>query len=170
MVEPTRRDMLFIATGAAGVVAGAGAVWPLISQMSPDASTLALATVEVDLAPIALGQTVTIKWQGKAVFISHRTPKTIAAVNSPETRAAELKPVPDKERVQKPEWLVLVGVCTHLGCIPSLNPGEGGGWTCACHGSKYDASGRVVRGPAPDNLAVPAYKFETDTKIVIGQA
>ena len=167
MVEPTRRDMLFIATGAAAAVAGAGAAWPLINQMNPDASTLSLASIEVDLGPIAVGQTVTVKWRGKAVFISHRTPKEIAEVNDP-AGPRQLDPQADKDRTKKPEWLIVVGVCTHLGCIPKLNAGEDGGWTCACHGSQYDASGRVTRGPAPRNLEVPVYKFETDTKVQIG--
>ena len=167
MVEPTRRDMLFIATGAAAAVAGAGAVWPLINQMNPDASTLSLASIEVDLKPINEGQTVTVKWRGKAVFISHRTAKQIAEVNSP-AGPRQLDPQADKDRAKKPEWLIVVGVCTHLGCIPKLNAGDDGGWACACHGSQYDASGRVTRGPAPKNLEVPAYKFETETKVLIG--
>ena len=160
--------MLFIATGAAGIVAAGGAAWPLINQMNPDASTLSLASIEVDLKPIAVGQTVKVKWRGKGVFISHRSEKLIAEVNSPEAAGKLLKPQADSARAKKPEWLIVVGVCTHLGCIPNLNPGEAGGWVCGCHGSQYDASGRVIRGPAPDNLEVPVYKFESDTKVLIG--
>jgi ubiquinol-cytochrome c reductase iron-sulfur subunit len=165
--ETSRRDILYIATGAAATVAAGGMVWPLMSQMNPDASTRALASTEVDISAIPLGQIVTVKWRGKPVFVRHRTPEEIkAAENVP---LAELPdPEPDSKRVQKPEWLVIIGVCTHLGCIPTGKAGEFDGWFCPCHGSTYDVSGRIRSGPAPSNLEVPQYTFLTDTKIKIG--
>lgn len=162
-----RRDFLFIATGAAAAVATGGAVWPLIQQMNPDASTLALSTTEVDVANIPEGQIVTVKWRGKPVFIRHRTAKEIlAAQNTPLTELPD--PEADAKRVKKPEWLVVIGVCTHLGCIPTGHDGEYDGWFCPCHGSVYDTSGRIRQGPAPSNLEVPQYAFVSDTKIKIG--
>ncbi|WP_374545691.1 ubiquinol-cytochrome c reductase iron-sulfur subunit [Rhodoblastus sp.] len=166
-VEPTRRDFLFIATGALAAVGAAAAVWPLINQMSPDASTLALASTEVDIGSIPEGQIVTIKWRGKPVFISHRTPTEIKAAE--DVNIATLPdPQADSARVQKPQWLIVVGVCTHLGCIPLGHQGEYGGWFCPCHGSVYDTSGRIRKGPAPRNLAVPQYSFLSDAKVKIG--
>jgi ubiquinol-cytochrome c reductase iron-sulfur subunit len=165
--NPNRRDFLFIATGAVGAV-GVGAVaWPLIDQMNPDASTLALASIEVDIGAIAEGQIVTVKWRGGPVFIRHRTKKEIDdAVNTP---LSDLKdPQTDQARVQKPEWLIVVGVCTHLGCVPLGHEGPYDGWKCPCHGSIYDTSGRIRQGPAPLNLAVPAYAFLSDAKVKIG--
>jgi ubiquinol-cytochrome c reductase iron-sulfur subunit len=163
----SRRDILYIATGAAATVAAGGMVWPLISQMNPDASTLALASTEVDLSTIALGQIVTVKWRGKPVFVRHRTPQEIKAAE--DVPLAELPdPEADSKRVQKPEWLVIIGVCTHLGCIPTGKSGEYDGWFCPCHGSTYDVSGRIRSGPAPSNLEVPKYAFVSDTKIKIG--
>jgi ubiquinol-cytochrome c reductase iron-sulfur subunit len=165
--EPTRRDFLFIATGAVGAVAVGGAVWPLINQMNPDASTLAAASTEVDLANIAEGQIITVKWRGKPVFVRHRNPKEIQEAQA--APLSELKdPATDASRVQKPQWLVVVGICTHLGCIPLGHQGEYEGWFCPCHGSVYDTSGRIRKGPAPYNLVVPTYKFMSDTKIAIG--
>ncbi|MBL1257208.1 ubiquinol-cytochrome c reductase iron-sulfur subunit [Methylocystis sp. Sn-Cys] len=165
--EPSRRDILYIATGAAATVAAGGMVWPLISQMNPDASTLALASTEVDLSSVAVGQIVTVKWRGKPVFVRHRTPEEIKT--SEDTPLAELPdPQPDSARVQKPEWLVVIGVCTHLGCIPTGKAGEYDGWFCPCHGSTYDVSGRIRSGPAPSNLEVPPYAFVSDKKIKIG--
>ncbi len=166
-VEPTRRDFLFIATGAAAAVAAGSAAWPLISQMNPDASTLALASIEVDISAIAEGQIVTVKWRGKPVFIRHRTAKEIA--EAADVNLADLRdPQLDSARVQKPQWLILIGICTHLGCIPQGHDGQYDGWFCHCHGSVYDLSGRIRKGPAPRNLAVPEYAFLTDTKIKIG--
>lgn len=165
--EPNRRDILFIATGAAAAGATAAAVWPLIAQMNPDASTRALASTELDISGIPEGQIVTVKWRGKPVFVRHRTRKEIEeAENAP---LAELPdPQPDQARVKKPEWLVVVGVCTHLGCIPLGHEGEYDGWFCPCHGSVYDTSGRVRAGPAPSNLEVPPYAFIGDATIKIG--
>jgi ubiquinol-cytochrome c reductase iron-sulfur subunit len=166
-VEPTRRDFLFIATGAVAAVGAASAVWPLINQMSPDASTLAMASTEVDISAIPVGQIVTVKWRGKPVFIRHRTAKEIA--DSEAVDIASLRdPEADSARVKKPQWLIVVGVCTHLGCIPLGHTGEYDGWFCPCHGAAYDTSGRIRRGPAPKNLVVPAYSFLTDTKVKIG--
>lgn len=145
----------------------AGAVWPLVNQMNPDASTLALASTEVDIGKVEVGQILTVKWRGNPVFVRHRTPKEIEeAANTP---LEDLKdPQTDASRVQKPEWLVLIGVCTHLGCIPLGHEGHYDGWLCPCHGSVYDTSGRIRQGPAPLNLAVPTYSFLTPTKLKIG--
>ncbi len=165
--EPTRRDFLFIATGAVGAVGAGAAVWPLISQMSPDASTLALSSTEVDIGKIEEGQIVTIKWRGNPVFIRHRTAKEIQeAENTPMSDLID--PATDQSRALKSQWLIVSGVCTHLGCIPLGHQGSYDGWQCPCHGSVYDTSGRVRRGPAPKNLEVPPYAYLTDTKVKIG--
>jgi ubiquinol-cytochrome c reductase iron-sulfur subunit len=168
----TRRDFLALAGAALGA-AGAGlAIWPLIDSMNPAKDVLALSTIEVDLTPIALGQRITVKWRGKPVFIDHRTKELIA--KAAEDDNANLRdPQPDKARVKKPEWLVMVGVCTHLGCVPlgqkvGQPRGDFGGWFCPCHGSHYDTSGRIRVGPAPKNLEVPAYTFLNDTTLRIG--
>ncbi len=170
--DETRRDFLYLVTGAFGAI-GVGAVaWPFIASMAPSAEVLALATTEVDLSPIELGQSITVVWQGNPVFIRHRTVQEIE-----EAEAVDITDLPDPaydaDRVTKPEWLVLVGVCTHLGCVPKgQRPGEPrgayGGWFCPCHGSHYDTSGRIRRGPAPKNLLVPPYVFLEDTLIKIG--
>jgi ubiquinol-cytochrome c reductase iron-sulfur subunit len=165
--DPSRRDILFVATGAAAAVAAGAAAWPLIAQMNPDASTLALATTELDLSGIQEGQIVTVKWRGKPVFVRHRTAQEIAEAE--QTPLVDLPdPEADAKRVKKPEWLVVIGVCTHLGCIPIGHEGEFNGWFCPCHGSTYDTSGRIRSGPAPTNLEVPRYEFVTDKKIRIG--
>jgi len=167
--DPSRRDFIHIAAavGAVGAVAGIG--WPLIDQMNPSADVKALSTIEYDFSKVALGQEVTIKWQGKPVFVRHRTPKEIADAVA-DDHAALRDPQTDAERHQpgKPEWLILIGVCTHLGCVPTFGEGPYGGWLCPCHGSVYDTSGRIRSGPAPLNLAVPAYSFLSDTKVKIG--
>lgn len=166
-VDPNRRDFLFIATAAAGAVGVGAVVWPLVDQMNPDASTLALSSTEVDLGPIAEGQIITVKWRGGPVFVRHRTKKEIDEAQN--VNLADLKdPQADKDRVQKPEWLICSGVCTHLGCVPLGHEGEFGGWKCPCHGSVYDTSGRIRQGPAPANLPVMAYAFLSDTKVKIG--
>ena len=167
LARPARRDILFVATGAMATVAVGAAVWPLIQQMNPDASTRALASTDVDLSGIAPGQIVTVKWRGKPVFIRHRTPAEITAAEKTPLNVLP-DPQPDSARVKKPEWLVVIGVCTHLGCIPLGHEGEFGGWFCPCHGSTYDVSGRIRSGPAPANLEVPEYSFLSDTKIKIG--
>ncbi len=164
---PTRRDFLFIATGAVGAVGVGSVVWPFINQMNPDASTLALASTEVDISKLEVGQIMTVKWRGNPVFVRHRTPKEIQEAQN--TPMSDLKdPQTDQSRVQKPEWLVLIGICTHLGCVPLGHDGAYDGWRCPCHGSVYDTSGRIRQGPAPTNMAVPTYSFLSDTKLKIG--
>ena len=167
--EVTRRDMLALSAVGAGAVGTAMVAWPLVDQMNPAADTLALASIEVDLATIAEGQSVTVKWRGKPVFIRHRTADEIAEARADD--GAELKdPEADSDRVieGKEQWLIMSGVCTHLGCVPVGERGEYGGWFCPCHGSHYDKSGRIRKGPAPTNLAVPNYSFLTDTVVKIG--
>lgn len=168
----TRRDFLYLTAGAFGAVGVGCFAWPFIDSLNPAADTLAMATVDVDIAPVKEGQAITVVWQGKPVFIRHRTQKEIE-----EARAVDVAQLRDKQsdedRVQKAEWLVMVGICTHLGCIPlgqkpSEPKGEFGGWFCPCHGSQYDTSGRIRKGPAPANLAVPKYKFTSDTTLLIG--
>lgn len=168
-----RRDFLMLTAGVFGAVGAGAAIWPLIDQMNPAADTLAASTTEVNLAPIEVGQRILVKWRGKPIFIWHRSEKTIE-----EARAVPLSalvdPQKDQARAPHPHWLVVIGICTHLGCIPlGTKPGEPrgdyGGWFCPCHGSHYDRSGRIRKGPAPRNLAVPPYGFLTDTKIVIGK-
>ena len=160
--------MLFIATGAVGAVGVGSVAWPLIHQMNPDASTIAAgAPIDVDLSAIAEGAIVTVKWRGKPIFVRHRTPKEITeAVDVPLAQLPD--PQADAQRVKKPEWLVVIGVCTHLGCIPLGHSGDYDGWFCPCHGSVYDTSGRIRKGPAPKNLEVPNYVFASDTKLTIG--
>lgn len=170
--QEKRRDFLQLTATAFGAV-GAGIVaWPFIDSLNPAKDVLALATVEVDLSPIQKGQSITVMWRGKPVFIRHRTDEEIEAA-----REVELAKLRDKQsdeaRVQKPEWLVMVGICTHLGCIPTGQKsgelkGDYNGWFCPCHGSHYDTSGRIRKGPAPTNLAIPEYQFVSDTLIRIG--
>jgi ubiquinol-cytochrome c reductase iron-sulfur subunit len=168
----TRRDFLMMTTAAMGAVAVGAAVWPLIDSLNPAADALAVSSVEVDLGPIAEGQAITIMWRGTPVFIRHRTAKEIKEATS--VALGDLPdPQADSDRVKKAEWLVLVGVCTHLGCIPlgqkvTDKKGDYDGWFCPCHGSHYDSSGRIRKGPAPNNLAVPPYDFVADTLIKIG--
>ena len=166
--QPTRRDFLYIATGAVGAVAVGATVWPLVNQMNPDASTLALASTEVDISKVEVGQIMTVKWRGNPVFVRHRTPKEIEEARA--TPLSQLKdPATDESRVQKPEWLIISGVCTHLGCIPLGHEGQYDGWRCPCHGSVYDTSGRIRQGPAPTNLPVPEpVVFLSPTKLKIG--
>lgn len=161
-----------MAAGAFGAV-GAGAVaWPIIQSMNPAADTLAMSTTEVDLTPIQPGQAITVMWRGKPVFVRRRTPEEISEAE--KVNVADLRDKQsDQDRVKKPEWLIVVGICTHLGCVPvgqkpTENRGEFGGWFCPCHGSEYDTSGRIRKGPAPKNLEVPQYTFLSDTLVRIG--
>jgi ubiquinol-cytochrome c reductase iron-sulfur subunit len=169
--EHTRRDFLYIATGAVGAVGAAAVLVPLITQMNPDASTVAAgAPIEVDLAPVAEGQIIKVFWRSKPIFIFHRTAADIDA--SKKVDVASLPdPQSDAERVKEGHepWLVVIGICTHLGCIPLAHQGEYGGWFCPCHGSAYDTAGRIRQGPAPRNLELPPYAFVSDTKIRIGE-
>jgi len=168
--EPTRRDFLFIATGAVGAVGVAAVAWPFIAQMNPDAATIAAgAPVEVDLAPIAEGQIVKLFWRGKLIFVRHRTAEEIKEAE--DVNVASLPdPEADSARVKEghAQWLVVYGNCTHLGCVPLGHAGAYDGWLCPCHGSVFDTSGRIRQGPAPTNLPIPPYAFVNDTKIQIG--
>ena len=168
--EPTRRDFLYIATGAVGAVGAAAVAVPMIAQMNPDASTIAAgAPVEVEIGAIAEGQIIKVFWRGKPIFINHRTKKEIQEAESVNL-ASLPDPQPDSARVKpgKAQWQVLIGICTHLGCIPLSHQGEFDGYFCPCHGSQYDSSGRIRQGPAPANLPVPPYQFVSNTKIQIG--
>ncbi|WP_375175877.1 ubiquinol-cytochrome c reductase iron-sulfur subunit [Pseudooceanicola sp.] len=181
----TRRDFLYYATAGAGAVATGAAVWPLVNQMNPSADVSALSSIRVDVSGVEPGTQLTVKWLGKPVFIRRRTEDEVAAANDvdvsslpdPEARNANIEagsPATDVNRALKPEgedteeWLVMMGVCTHLGCVP-LGDGAGdfGGWFCPCHGSHYDTAGRIRKGPAPTNLPVPTARFE-GTEIVLG--
>ena len=162
-----RRDFLFTSSYALGAVGVGVAVWPLIDQMNPDASIKALAITEVDISNIGLGKTITVVWRGKPVFIRRRTQEEINEAQN--VKLEELKdPQKDQDRVKKSEWLVMLGVCTHLGCVPLGNKGEFNGWFCPCHGSHYDTSGRIRKGPAPTNLEIPKYEFVDNNTIKIG--
>tara|TARA_B100000965_G_scaffold381026_1_gene378096 strand:- start:824 stop:1336 length:513 start_codon:yes stop_codon:yes gene_type:complete len=162
-----RRDFIFTASYTLGAVGVGAAVWPLIDQMNPDASVKALASTEVDISSLQPGQSITVLWRGKPVFIKRRTEEEIL-----EARKVELKELPDPEkdedRAKNPEWLVMLGMCTHLGCVPLADKGEYGGWFCPCHGSHYDTSGRIRKGPAPTNLEIPKYEFLNTNIIKIG--
>jgi ubiquinol-cytochrome c reductase iron-sulfur subunit len=174
----TRRDFLYLMATSAAVFGAATVAWPFINSMNPSGDVLALSSIEVDLSPIQLGQRVTVKWRSQPVFIDHRTPDEIQKAQS--VNVAELRdPQTDASRVQKAEWLVMVGICTHLGCIPLFYPNASattpvagwlGGYFCPCHGSKYDPAGRVFSGvPAPYNLPVPPYRFVNDKTLRIGE-
>ena len=180
----TRRDFLIISSIALGGVGAVTAIWPFIDSMNPAADTLALSTTDVDLAPIVVGQRITVVWQGKPVFVSHRTPEEISQAGAVDVSTLR-DPATDAQRaVVKPEWLIVVGICTHLGCVPggqksTDDRGEFLGWRCPCHGSQYDTAARIRKGPAPMNLHLPGdymglpkyspgYKFNTPTAITIG--
>ena len=176
----TRRDFLYYATAGAGAVATGAAVWPLVNQMNPSADTRALASIFVDVSGVEVGTQLTVKWRGKPVFIRRRSPEEIEAAravaltdlmdarsenaNKPEADASDANRTLDEAG----EWLVMMGVCTHLGCVPLGNEGAFHGWQCPCHGSVFDTSGRIRQGPAPTNLPVPPYAFTSDTAIRIG--
>ena len=165
--KTNRRDFIFTASYALGAVGVGAAVWPLIDQMNPDASVKALASTEVDVSNIQPGQSITVLWRGKPVFIKRRTNEEIEKARSVDLK--ELKhPEKDEERAKNPEWLVMLGICTHLGCVPLGDKGDYNGWFCPCHGSHYDTSGRIRKGPAPTNLEVPKYEFVNSNTIKIG--
>ena len=180
----SRRDFLYYATAGAGVVATGAAVWPLVNQMNPSADVKALASIEVDISGVEEGTQLTVKWRGKPVFIRHRTPEEISAARDvvlselglidERAQNANLPAEADASDVNRsmdPEgkWLVMMGVCTHLGCVPlGDGAGEFGGWFCPCHGSAYDTSGRMRKGPAPRNLDVPVAVFVNETTIKLG--
>jgi ubiquinol-cytochrome c reductase iron-sulfur subunit len=172
--DGTRRDFIFIASGAAGAVGILAVVWPLIDQMNPAADTRALSTTEVDLSKVATGQQLVVTWQGKPVFVRHRTPEEVSAAQRDDY--ATLKdPATDATRIVqetgaegKPAYIILQAACTHLGCVPTFAEGDYGGWFCPCHGSHYDTSGRIRRGPAPRNLVIAPYEYLSETSIRIG--
>ncbi len=175
----TRRDFLYVASGTMAVVGVAAAAWPFIDQMNPSAAALALASTEIDISTIQPGQQIVFKWRGHPLFVRRRTPAEIArskavevsSLPDPLARNANLPdsaPATDADRATRPEWLVLIGVCTHLGCTPTAFEGDYGGWLCHCHGSQYDTAGRIRKGPAPQNLAVPQYTFLSATRVKVG--
>ncbi|WP_025660751.1 ubiquinol-cytochrome c reductase iron-sulfur subunit [Rhizobium sp. IBUN] len=180
--EPTRRDFLYLTTGMAGAVGAVAVAWPFIDQMRPDASTLALASIEVDVSSLEPGMSLTAKWRGKPIFIRNRTPEEVKAADEvplsdlkdPVARNANLPSDAQATGVDrsagkdKENWIVMIGSCTHLGCIPLGQAGEYNGWFCPCHGSVYDTAGRIRKGPAPQNLAIPTYSFVSDKVIKIG--
>jgi ubiquinol-cytochrome c reductase iron-sulfur subunit len=167
--QPTRRDFMVLTASALAGVGAASFAWPVIDSFNPSAEVLALASTEIDLSPISEGQSIKVMWRGKPVFVRHRTTDEITQARQvpltdlidPETDDTRVKPGQEK-------WLVMLGVCTHLGCVPLGTSGDFGGWFCPCHGSHYDTSGRIRRGPAPANLVIPPYEFISPTKIRIG--
>ena len=162
-----RRDFLFTATYTIGAVGIGATIWPFIDQMNPDSSVKALATTEVDISQIEPGKSITVLWRGKPVFIKRRTQTEISEAQS--VSLEELKhPEKDEDRVKKAEWLVMMGICSHLGCVPLSDKGEYNGWFCPCHGSHYDVSGRIRKGPAPVNMEIPKYEFVDSNTIKIG--
>tara|TARA_R110002051_G_scaffold68434_4_gene123342 strand:+ start:40192 stop:40818 length:627 start_codon:yes stop_codon:yes gene_type:complete len=181
--EPSRRDFIYIAaTGAAAMGAGL-AIWPFIDQMNPAADTRALGSIRVDISAVTDGTEITVMWRGGPVFIRHRTqamidearavPLNVLVDDVSRNRNAGMEnaSAADQNRVLRAEYLIVIGICTHLGCVPlgiGVNMGDYDGWYCPCHGSHYDGSARIRRGPAPENLAVPDYYFETETTVKIG--
>lgn len=179
--EPTRREFIYVATGAMGVIMAGSAAWPLINQMNPDASVRALAAIEVDISAVEEGSQLVVKWRGKPVFIRRRTEAEIA-----EARAVALDDLPDaaarnanvaddalasdsdRSFGENGEWVIMMGVCTHLGCVPNMDGGEFGGWYCPCHGSHYDIAGRIRKGPAPENLPIPTVTFLDESTVRLG--
>jgi ubiquinol-cytochrome c reductase iron-sulfur subunit len=167
--DENRRDFVVLTASAVAAVGAAACAWPLVDSLNPAEDVLALSSVEVDLTNIKPGQTIKVMWRGKPVFVTHRTEKQIE-----EAKAVPMDdlrdPQTDAERVQKghEQWLIMVAVCTHLGCIPIEDKGDYDGYFCPCHGSDYDSAGRIRKGPAPTNLLVPNYRFINDNKIVIG--
>lgn len=172
--DPTKRDFLKLVTGSAVAIGVGAIVWPFVDSMNPAKDILALSSIEVDLAPVQEGQAITAVWRGKPIFVRNRTADEIkAAEGTPLNQLIDPQPDADRVKAGKEKWLVVIGICTHLGCVPLGNKvtdprGDYGGWFCPCHGSQYDTSGRVRHGPAPSNLNLPPYAFTGDTKIKIG--
>ena len=165
--KKSRRSFIHQTSGALGAIAVVSAGWPLVNQMNPSKDVEALSKVEVDLTNLDEGRSTTVMWRGKPLFIKHRTKKEIKEAN--EVNIDDLPdPQTDKDRVKNPKYLVLVGVCTHLGCVPASDKGEYNGWFCPCHGSHYDTSGRIRKGPAPTNLEIPPYEFTNENTIIVG--
>lgn len=170
--QEERRDFLYLATGAMATVGAASLIWPFIDSMNPAKDTLALSSIDIDLTPIEVGQSITVTWRGKPVFIRKRTDSEITEADAVDVKTLR-DPETDKDRAINPQWLVMVGICTHLGCVPlgqkPTDPkGEFGGWFCPCHGSHYDTAGRIRKGPAPTNLEIPPYEFIDDAVVRIG--
>ena len=165
--KPKRRDFLFTASYAIGAVGVGASIWPLVDQMNPDKSVKALASTEVDVSSIEPGKSITVLWRGKPVFIKRRTQEEINDARSVDLKSLK-DPQSDEERAKNPEWLVMVGICTHLGCVPLNDKGDYNGWFCPCHGSHYDTSGRIRKGPAPTNLEIPKFEFVNNNTIKIG--
>jgi ubiquinol-cytochrome c reductase iron-sulfur subunit len=165
----TRRDFMVLTATSMAAVGGACAVWPLLDSLNPSQDVLAASSIEVDIGHLQPGQSMTVKWRGKPVFIRHRTDEDVK-----EARSVKMSELPDPQEDSArvlpgyEKWLVMIGICTHLGCVPIGGQGEFDGWLCPCHGSHYDSSGRIRKGPAPTNLEVPHYEFISDTKIKIG--
>jgi ubiquinol-cytochrome c reductase iron-sulfur subunit len=183
--DPERRDFIFLSAGALGAVGAAVTVWPFIASLGPASDTLALATTEVDVSKVESGQAITVMWRGKPVFIRNRTQEEIDAAKAVDKDPSQFNALRNKQTDEErtklsnfggkamENWLVMIGVCTHLGCIPmGQKPtdmrGDFGGWFCPCHGSNYDTAGRIRKGPAPLNLAIPPYAFTSETRIRIG--
>ena len=171
-VDEDKRDFLFVTNAGLAIAGGGVTLWSMIDTMNPSKDVLALASTEVDLSPIEEGQSLTVMWRGKPIFIRHRTSEEIQEANGTEL-ANLVHKATDESRVKNPKWLVVVGVCTHLGCVPlgqkiGDSKGDFNGWFCPCHGSRYDTSGRIRKGPAPLNLEVPPYEFVSDDIIRIG--
>jgi ubiquinol-cytochrome c reductase iron-sulfur subunit len=180
--DPNRRDFLYLATGVVGAVGATATAWPFISQMNPNAATRALSSIEVDVSSIEAGQAIVVKWRGKPVFIRNRTDEEVAKANdvalddlkdkqaeNDNLEAGALATGPNRSAGEGREnWIVMIGSCTHLGCVPVGLSGDFGGWFCPCHGSHYDTAGRIRKGPAPRNLEIPVFEFVSDTSVKIG--
>lgn len=171
-IDGEKRDFLFVTTAGLAIAGGGATLWSLVDTMNPSKDVLALASTEVDLSPIEEGQSLTVMWRGKPIFIRHRTTDEIEAASATDVTSLVHK-ASDESRVKNPKWLIVVGVCTHLGCVPlgqkiGDSKGDFNGWFCPCHGSHYDTSGRIRKGPAPLNLEVPPYEFVSDDIIRIG--
>lgn len=172
--DPTKRDFLKLLTGSAAVIGFAALAWPFVDSMNPASDVLALSSVDVDLAPVEAGSGIVVVWRGKPIFVRHRTPDELKAVDAvPMSALIDPEPEADRVKAGHEKYLVAIGICTHLGCVPLGNKptdprGDYGGYFCPCHGSQYDVSGRVRHGPAPLNLAIPPYAFTSDTKVKIG--